>query len=78
MADSRARALATFAEWAFTEEVSKYVEVACVGASIGGDFTDTRELHVMTYKEVVLGPDRPYWRLISSPKIFQVKCLRNT
>jgi Reverse transcriptase (RNA-dependent DNA polymerase). len=57
----RARALATCAEWAFTEEVSKYVEVACVGARIGGDFTDPRELHVMAYKEAVSSPDRPYW-----------------
>jgi hypothetical protein len=50
------------AEWALKEEVSEYVEVACVGAGIGGGFTSsTKELRVMSYKEVVMGPDRPYW-----------------
>lgn len=39
----------------------EYIEVACVGAGIGVGFTDTKELYVMSYKEAVTGPDRPYW-----------------
>jgi Reverse transcriptase (RNA-dependent DNA polymerase). len=40
---------------------SEFGELACVGAGIGGGFVDTKELHVMTYKEAVTGPEQPYW-----------------
>ena len=36
-------------------------ELACVGASIGGGFINTQELHVMKYDEAMAGPDAVHW-----------------
>lgn len=36
-------------------------EYACVGAGIGGGFQNTKELHVMKYKEAMRSPDKKKW-----------------
>ena len=36
-------------------------EFSCVGAGLGGGFSDTTELHVMTYDEAMSKPERPEW-----------------
>ena len=36
-------------------------EFSCVGAGLGGGFTDTNELHVMTYNQAMKQPDKPEW-----------------
>jgi len=45
------------------EEVDKVhlQEYACVGAGTGGRFQNTKELHVMKYKEAMNTPDRVEW-----------------
>ena len=45
------------------EEVDKVhlQEYACVGAGIGGGFQNTKELHVMKFKEAMNTPDRKQW-----------------
>jgi len=45
------------------EEVDKVhlQEYACVGAGIGGGFQNTKELHIMKYKEAMDTPDKIEW-----------------
>jgi hypothetical protein len=38
-------------------------EIACVGAGIGGGFSDTHELHVMKYNEAMATNDRKKWEI---------------
>ena len=42
-------------------KVSKSAELACVGAGLGGGFTNTQELHVLKYDEAMAGPDKEQW-----------------
>jgi len=37
------------------------IEFGCVGAGLGGGFTDTHELHVMNYDEAMNTPDKDKW-----------------
>jgi len=45
------------------EEVDKMhlQEYACVGAGIGGGFQNTKELHVMKFKEAMSTPEKKEW-----------------
>jgi len=42
------------------EEVNKiqFQEYACVGTGIGGGFQNTKELHVMNFKEAMSSPNK--------------------
>ena len=43
------------------DEFKRKDELAAVGAGIGGGFINTKELHVMKYKEAMSKPDRENW-----------------
>ena len=44
-----------------TISLEKPTEFVCVGAGLGGGFTDTTELHVMTYNQAMSKPDKAEW-----------------
>ena len=44
-----------------TEVKAESMELALVGAGIGGGFANTNKLKVMNYKEAMQSPDRAAW-----------------
>jgi hypothetical protein len=60
------------------------MELANVGAGVGGGFENTKELKVMNYKEAINGPDGMHWQAeveneyqrMAANKVFEV-VLRN-
>ena len=64
LAGEQAMISLTEAEKHYYSEVGHLeMEFACVGAGIGGGFTNTAELHVMTYDEALATPDREKWKV---------------
>jgi hypothetical protein len=53
----------TDAERNYFEVMKEIGELACVGAGLGGGFTNTQELHVMKYDEAMAGPDADKWKI---------------
>jgi hypothetical protein len=41
-------------------------EIACVGAGLGGGFVNTKELHVMKYKDAMASKDAEKWKIAVS------------
>ena len=55
------RYLQAMAELDNTEVKAESMELALVGAGIGGGFANTNELKVMNYREAMQSPDRAAW-----------------